>query len=124
MRKVLFALLVAATSAVPAGIANAQSSDPGEPATKPQEVTGPRIDVTADAPQKVCRAQVRTGTRMGTSRVCRTQEEWDAAARRKNLTQEEELTAAAQTLNVLSEASTTGDLGGMSASHDGPLGPR
>ena len=120
MRKVLFALLVAAASLAPAGSAHAQSSDAAETGTKSE----PRIDVTADRDRQVCRAQVRTNTRMRSNQVCRTQQEWDEVAMRKNLTQEEELTAAADTLRTLGNAATTGDIGGFTSGHETSLDPR
>ena len=120
MRKVLFVLLVAATAVVPAGSANAQSSEAGETGTEAEA----RIDVTADRDRQVCRAQVRSNTRMRSSRVCRTQKEWDEMRTRQDLTQEEALTAAADTLRTLGNVSTTGDTGGFTSGHEGKLGPR
>jgi hypothetical protein len=103
MRRALFALLAAAMSVPPAGGANAQSSGAAQPgATAPSEPTeaqSPNITVQED--RLVCRARVRTATRMGTNRVCRTQREW---AEERARTQEQDIEAVADKLEILGSA--------------------
>ena len=70
----------------------------------------------------VCRAQVRTSTRMRTGRVCRTVRQWEEA--RGGRSQDEVLAEAAQTLDVPSEAPTTLCEGGMAGNPGTSLGPR
>jgi hypothetical protein len=125
MRTALLALLISVATG--AGTANAQSSrtnEPGEPAaTEPGEprAESPTPNITVKEDRLICRRRERTGTRMGTSRVCRTQAEWNQVA--QDLARNAEETS--DTLDVLgADDISTGDLGGMGPSHDGPLGPR
>lgn len=115
MPKFALALISLAASAFAAGAAQAQPAQSPAPARSP--------DVTVRAPERmVCRAQVRTSTRMRTGRVCRTVREWEEA--RGGRSQDEVLAEAAQTLDVLSEAPTTLCEGGMAGNPGTSLGPR
>ena len=127
MRKALLALTVAVMSVGVAAGANAQStpaSEPGEPAqAEPGEAVIPAgtPNITVQEERRVCKRRARTGTRMGTSRVCRTEREWAAAER--DLERNAEI--AGDTLDVLgADDASTGDQGGLTSGHETPLGPR
>ena len=107
MRRVSVPLAIAG-AALLASAAQAQASaappQAGTPAASP--------DVTVRAPERmVCRAQVRTSTRMRTGRVCRTVREWEEA--RGGRSQDEVLAEAADTLEMVGEKVSTNCLGGM-----------
>jgi hypothetical protein len=125
MRNALFALLVAAMAAAPAVSANAQSTGAGGPG-KPAEPREPRTEtpspnITVEGERPICRARARTGTRMGTSRVCKTRQEWEALRAQDRNSDE-----AADTLDVLgADDISTGDVGDpLNRTPDTPLGPR
>lgn len=108
MRRILLSLAaLAAASTASAAQAQAQASAAprgGSAAASP--------DVTVTAPERlVCRAQVRTSTRMRTGRVCRTVREWEEA--RGGRSQDEVLAEAADTLEMVGEKVSTNCLGGM-----------
>lgn len=73
MHKMASALVLAAAIGLLAG-APAQAAQDGDPATTP---TAP--EVKPDKSKKVCRTIVRSGTRFST-RVCRSQADWDKDA--------------------------------------------
>ncbi len=99
------ALLAIATAPMQAA---AQSAGAGQSGGAP----APSPDVTVRAPERiVCRAQVRTSTRMRTGRVCRTVREWEEA--RGGRSQDEVLAEAADTLELIGEKISTGCMGGM-----------
>jgi hypothetical protein len=118
MRRVLFALVAAVLAGVPAASASAQASEAAEPGEPAQAAPGetstdvPTPNITVKEDRLVCRPRVRTGTRMGTSRVCRTQQEWVEEAR----TQEQDGEAVADKLDVLSSRPLVRS--------EGSLGPR
>lgn len=121
MRKLTALLAIAAAPLLAAGAANAQSTSGtsvgGAPAAEP--------GVTVQGPERlVCRSLQRTATRMRSNRVCRTVREWEEA--RAGRTQDEELAAAADTLDVLGadDISTGCGDNALSLTPDTPLGPR
>lgn len=117
-------VIVAAAGAhlLAAGVANGQSTS----GTSVGGTPSPQPGVTVQGPERmVCRVVRRTGTRMRSSRVCRTVREWDEAHAGRS--QDEVLADAAQTLDVLGEAPTTLCQGGeLEKGFNGrtPLGPR
>ncbi|MBO9575104.1 MAG: hypothetical protein J7494_05160 [Sphingobium sp.] len=48
-------------------------------AADPNEATASSADAANPKPRKVCHQEVRTGTKF-TTRICKTQDEWDAEA--------------------------------------------
>lgn len=106
MSKFLIALGFAAASALPlagapavaaAGTgASAQNSEPSE---------------AQDPGRRICHQLRRTGGRTGPRRICRTAAEWEAA--RQGTSRDEELQAAIDTLELVTEKISTGDTGGM-----------
>jgi len=119
MRRFALTLLVAAAPLLAAGGAQAQPGAAGQAGT----ADASRPDVTVRGPERmVCRAVTRTSTRMRTSRVCRTQSEWEEA--RAGRSQDEELAEAADTLEQIGEKVSTGCIGGMGGGHNTALGPR
>lgn len=104
MSKFLIALGFAATSAfvfatapAAAGVgASAQNSEPSE---------------AQDPGRRICHQLRRTGGRTGPRRICRTAAEWEAA--RQGTSRDEELEAAIDTLELVTEKISTGDTGGM-----------
>ena len=124
MRKAVLALACAAIAVISAEGAIAQptrTAEPGAPA--PSEPAQPRAElptpnITVKEDRRVCRRRVRTGTRMGTSRVCRTELEWEQLEDDPALNAE----ITSETLDVLGadDVSTGDGYGG----HETSLGPR
>ncbi len=122
MRKLIVMLAaVAAAPVLAGGAANAQSTSGtsvgGAPATEP--------GVTVQGPERmVCRVVRRTGTRMRSSRICRTVTQWDEAHAGRS--QDEVLAEAADTLETFGEKVSTNCIGGELTRENGrtPLGPR
>jgi len=127
MRKPTALLAIAAGPLLVAGAANAQSTSGtsvgGAPAAEP--------GVTVQGPERlVCLLVRRTGTRMRSSRVCRTVGQWQEA--RAGRSQDQELAEAADTLDALgADDMSTNDQTAVCADgtlqarmHDTPLGPR
>ena len=121
MRK-LIVLLAAAAPLLAGGAASAQSTSGtsvgGAPATEP--------GVTVQGPERlVCRLVRRTGTRMRSSRICRTVTQWEEAQAGRS--QDEVLAEAADTLETFGEKVSTSCEGGeLVRGMNGrtPLGPR
>jgi hypothetical protein len=122
MPKTLFALVVAALAAFPCASASAQPSGASQPGEPEASTESPSPNITVKEDRLVCRRRERTGTRMGTSRVCRTQAEWNQAERDRARDSEE----TSDTLDVLgADDISTGDVGdALDRANDTPLGPR
>ncbi len=106
MRKLIVMLATAAAPLLAGGAAHAQSTSGTSVGGAPAAQSG----VTVRGPERlVCRLVRRTGTRMRSSRVCRTVTQWEGA--QAGRTPDDELSDAAQTLDALGEASTTGCVG-------------
>lgn len=104
MSKFLIALGFAAASVLPVAVApaaagaaaSAQNSEPSQ---------------AQDPGRRICHQLRRTGGRTGPRRICRTAAEWEAA--RQGTSRDEELQAAIDTLELVTEKISTGDTGGM-----------
>ena len=111
--------IAAAPLLAAAGPAHAQSTSGTTVAGTP----GP--DVTVQGPERLlCRVVRRTGTRMRSSRICRTVSEWEEA--QEGRSQDEVLNDAADTLETFGEKVSTNCIGGELTRGNGrtPLGPR
>lgn len=108
MSKLLIALGFAAASVLPAAAAPAAAGA----AAAAQSGEQPQAQ---DPGRRICRSLQRTGGRTGPRRICRTAAEWDEA--RRGVSRDEELQAAADTLELVTEKISTGDTGGMSTGY-------
>ena len=119
MPRLALALLGLAAPVLAAGAASAQNAQPAgqRPAESP--------DVTVQGPDRmVCRLVRRTGTRMRSSRVCRTVSQWQEAVGGRS--QDEVLAEAADSLEMHGDKVSTNCVGAELTRENGrtPHGPR